>query len=127
MVDIENIVKKCLKNIVTELLKKEGSFESAIASLELRCDNMFKSIEKNEEDLSLFSRVHLGIIDINSDKIDKRMKYMLFYIKVSKEHIESLKWLLKNKNKFNFDKVKLYNLSLLKEKLSKKNSIFLPF
>ena len=128
-VNMENITKKYLENSISDYLRKDMSFDSIIGELKLRCDNMLKSIEKRESDLNVFSNLFLGLENPNSDKVEKRIKYMYFYITNAQDQINNIKWVITNKTKFKeFNNLKLYNLSLLRNKLSeKKNSIWLPF
>jgi hypothetical protein len=126
--NVKNVAKKYVRNSISEHLKKDLSPDSIIEDLNLRCNNMIKSIEKRDDDLNMFSNLFLGLESPDSKRIEKRIKYMFFYISNAKKQIENLKWIIKNKEKFkHLDNYKLYKLSLLKEKLSKENSIWLPF
>ncbi len=126
--NVKNVAKKYVRNSISEHLKKDLSPDSIIDDLNLRCNNMIKSIEKRENDLDVFSNLFLGLENPDSERVEKRIRYMFFYISNAKEQIKNLKWLIENKEKFNhLNNYKLYKLSLLKEKLSKENSIWLPF
>lgn len=126
--NVKNVAKKYVRNSISEHLKKDLSPDSIIEDLNLRCNNMIKSLEKRQDDLDMFSNLILGLENPDSDRVDKRIRYMFFYISNAKEQIKNLKWLIENKEKFNhLNNYKLYKLSLLKEKLSKENSIWLPF
>lgn len=125
---MENIAKKYLENSISDYLRKDISFESIIGELKIRCDNMIKSIEKRESDLNIFSNLFLGLENPNSDRVEKRIKYMYFYITNAQYQINNIKWIITNKTKFKeYNDLKLYKLSLLRNKLSEKNSIWLPF
>jgi hypothetical protein len=126
--NVKNVAKKYVRNSISEHLKKDLSPDSIIDDLNLRCNNMIKSLEKRQDDLDVFSNLFLGLENPDSERVEKRIRYMFFYISNAKEQIKNLKWLIKNKEKFNhLNNYKLYKLSLLKEKLSKENSIWLPF
>jgi hypothetical protein len=126
--NIENVAKKYIRNSVSDYLRKDLCPNSIIKDLNTRCDNMIKSIEKKDNDLDIFSNLFLGLENPNSERVNKRIRYMFFYIINAKIEISNLKWIIKNKKKFNhLDNYKLYKLSLLKESLSRKNAIFLPF
>jgi hypothetical protein len=125
--NIENVAVKYLQNFILEHIKKRMPIESIIEHLNLRCDNMFKSLEKRQDDLDLFSKLFLGFENANSERIDKRIRYMFFYITKSKEQIDNLNWILKNKDNFDLNDQSFYKLCLFKDKISKKNAISLPF
>jgi hypothetical protein len=126
--NIGNIAKKYVKNTISDYLKKDISPDSIINNLNIRCDNMIKSIEKNDNDLSMFSKLFLGLENPDDEKIDKRIRYMFSYLNNTKKQIKNLKWVINNKDKFNhLNNYKLYKLSLFRESLSKKSSIWLPF
>jgi hypothetical protein len=126
--NIGNIAKKYVKNTISDYLKKDISPDSIINNLNIRCDNMIKSIEKNDNDLSMFSKLFLGLENPDDEKIDKRIRYMFSYLNNTKKQIKNLKWVINNKDKFNhLNNYKLYKLSLFRESLSKENSFLLPF
>jgi hypothetical protein len=126
--NIGNIAKKYVKNTISDYLKKDISPDSIINNLNIRCDNMIKSIEKNDNDLSMFSKLFLGLENPDDEKIDKRIRYMFSYLNNTKKQIKNLKWVINNKDKFNhLNNYKLYKLSLFRENLSKENSFLLPF
>ena len=122
-VNMENITKKYLENSICDYIRKDMSFDSIVGELNLRCDNMIKSIEKRESDLNVFSNLFLGLENPNSDRVEKRIKYMYFYITNTQDQINNIKWIITNKTKFKeFNNLKLYKLSLLKNKLSEKKN-----
>lgn len=128
--NIETTVKKFVRNNIFGYLKKDISLFSIITELELKCENINKSIRLKESDLDLFSNICLGLVDINSDSVNNRMRYMFLYIINTKKQITNIRWIIINKQKFDFlSNYKMYNLALLREKLSKENStnLNLPF
>lgn len=123
---MKKIVKKYLNNTINDYLKKDLSVYSIINELNKRSDNMIKTIEKNENDLAIISNLFLGLEDPDSNNIEKRIKYMFYFIKYCSTEINNLKWILtaKNKEKLNhMSYIVLYKLSNLRYKLSKENSI----
>jgi len=125
--NIKNVTRKYIQNSISDYIRNEIDINCICKELNTRCNNMIKSIEKKDEDLSIFSNIFLGFLSPDSEKVDKRIKYMYNYITYAKKQIDNLKWIEKNKSKFNLTNEKLYKLSLFKEKLSKENAIYLPF
>jgi hypothetical protein len=126
--NIENVAKKYLRNCILDSIRKDICIKSIINDLNKRCDNMYRSLKNKEEDLNTFSNLVIGLENPNSVRVDKRIKYMFFFIMNVKIEIKNLNWILKNKYKFyTLDNKKMYNLSLFRDKISIKNSEYLPF
>jgi hypothetical protein len=83
-----------------------------------RVDKFLKEIKNLDN-----GEVLLGL-DINSIQ-PSRAKYQIIYIKESLKRIEDLDWMYRNTKLNRYSNSEILNLILLKEKLSKENS--LPF
>jgi hypothetical protein len=112
-----NLVDKNMKDKL-----KEISLLDAIDDLENRVIR-FKDIIKRDFP-GVIAEVALES-DIN--KIESsRLRYNLYYIIHAKKRIKDFKWMIRNRIKFHkYNNLQLFNLILLKERLSQENA--LPF
>ena len=115
--NVSNLLDKNMKDKLKEL-----SLLDAIDDLENRVIRFKGIIERDfpgvEPEVALTTEL---------DKIESsRLRYNLYYILHARKRVKDFKWMIRNRVKFyKYDNLQLFNLVLLKEKLSQENA--LPF
>lgn len=116
-----DFVKGNIDGIITNKIV-DKSFEEIISEISLRANALYRSLERNEEEANIFSRILLGLDKVD-EKTPTKVKYVYKYVIFAEKRIEDLKWIISNQNKFvNYSKLNLFKLILFREKIGIENS-----
>jgi len=115
--NVANLIDKNMKDKLKEL-----SLLDTIDDLENRVNKFKGIIEKDFPGVIAEVALESNLDDIESS----RLRYNLYYILHARKRVKDFKWMIRNRVKFyKYDNLQLFNLILLKEKLSQENA--LPF
>jgi hypothetical protein len=91
---------------------------NVITELELRSKNLYKSIERDNLDISSLFNVILGNEDIEDIDAPKRIKYIYIYVTFVEKRILDLNWIINKKESLNkYSNLEIFKLIQFKEKL----------
>jgi hypothetical protein len=117
----KEMVHKIIDRHIIKFFGEENMLPiDVIAQLELRSKNLYKSIEKDNLDISSLLNAILGNEDIETVDAPKRVKYIYIYITFVEKRILDLNWMMNKKESLSkYSNSQIFNLILFKEKLIK--------
>ncbi len=130
-------IYRMIDNSIKKSLQDEKSLVDIINDVEKKMKNVFRIIEKDNIDISSLFDVLINNESIGDDtNLSKRVKYVYYYITHCKKRIVDINWIISKQysdlfiSSRNYTYESMFSMIILKEKLSKENSILinnLPF
>jgi hypothetical protein len=123
-------VERIVNSIITKSLKEKSNIEETIRELEVRSNNVLKVLDNRNIDISPLFDIIISGDESQIDKINvsKYAIYVYYFVSYSSKRTNDLRWMANNTDRFKkYSLQDFYNLILFRDKISKENSIYLPF